>query len=48
MVIYNQQYCINNILYAIWYDMSNIANSGTTKYGNIQVNNILYTTILSV
>jgi hypothetical protein len=30
-------------LYAIWYDRLNIANIGATEYGNIQVNNILYT-----
>jgi hypothetical protein len=27
---------VNNILYAIWYDMLNIANNGAAKYGNIQ------------
>ncbi len=26
---------VNNILYAIWYDMINIANNGTAKYGII-------------
>ena len=49
---------VNNLLYAIWYDMLNIANNGATydilkianngatEYGNIQVNNILYTILL--
>jgi hypothetical protein len=26
---------VNNILYAIWYDMLNIANNGAAKYGII-------------
>ncbi len=26
---------VNNILYAIWYDMLNIANNGAAEYGNI-------------
>ncbi len=52
MVIYINSSIVNNILYAIWYDILNIANNGTAKYGNIQksrttvnssiVNNILY------
>jgi hypothetical protein len=31
--IYNS--IVNKILYAIWYDMLNIANNGAAEYGNI-------------
>ncbi len=27
---------VNNIMYAIWYDIINIANNGAADYGNIQ------------
>jgi hypothetical protein len=36
MVMYINSSIVNNILYAIWYDMLNIANNGAAKYGNIQ------------
>ena len=36
MVIYIINSIVNKILYAIWYDMLNIANNGAAKYGNIQ------------
>jgi hypothetical protein len=36
MVMYINSSIVNNILYAIWYDMLNIANNGTAEYGNIQ------------
>jgi hypothetical protein len=35
IVIYINSSIVNNILYAIWYDMLNIANNGTAKYGII-------------
>ncbi len=36
MVVYINSSIVNNVLYAIWYDMLNIANNGTAQYGNIQ------------
>jgi hypothetical protein len=36
MVMYINSSIVNNILYAIWYDMFNIANNGSAEYGNIQ------------
>jgi hypothetical protein len=35
MVMHINRSIVNNILYAIWYDMLNIANNGATKYGII-------------
>ncbi len=35
MVMYINSSIVNNILYAIWYDMLNIANNGATEYGII-------------
>ncbi len=36
MVMYIKSSIVNNIFYAIWYDMLNIANNGAAEYGNIQ------------
>ncbi len=36
MVMYINSSIVNNILYAIWNDMLNIANNGAAEYGNIQ------------
>ncbi len=35
MVIYINSSIVNNILYAIWYDILNIAKNGATKHGII-------------
>ncbi len=35
MVMYINSSIVNNILYAIWYDMLHIANDGAAKYGII-------------
>jgi hypothetical protein len=35
MVMYINSSNFNNILYAIWYDMLNIANNGAAEYGII-------------
>jgi hypothetical protein len=38
MVIYINSSIVNNILYAIWYYILNIANNGTAEYGTINHN----------